>query len=291
MPSPPAPEPHLSRHLNGQLEVAAWAFRNDEALHITDPIYDGLRVLVVLDGAMSLRAGRDQSVTVSTPTSIAVFSEGNATRDQVFDCGRPFKSVLLTIGRDLVQGELGLHPFALLTGDPSAKPDGVVLRARAAGASVRAVAAQLGTLESRSPLYTCAKAMELAALVLDGFRTGERSDARARMPRVEIERIRHAREMLLASLESPPDVATLAQLCGTNPIKLTRGFRALYGTTPYALLQEHRLEEARKLLGEGSRSVSEIAALCGYTPAHFANLFRRRFGLAPSSLIPRFSKD
>ncbi|WP_425265691.1 helix-turn-helix transcriptional regulator [Terrihabitans rhizophilus] len=75
-----------------------------------------------------------------------------------------------------------------------------------------------------------------------------------------------------------------------NPGKLNRSFRVLYGTTPYAFLQEHRLQTAYRMLAGGHQNVGQVANAVGYTQAHFATLFGRRFGVPPSSLVPRTSR-
>lgn len=64
--------------------------------------------------------------------------------------------------------------------------------------------------------------------------------------------------------------------------KLTRLFRALYGTSLHHYVQEKRLEKAASLLSTGSVNVSEAALKSGYTNmSHFSKEFQKKFGLPP----------
>lgn len=283
---------HLSSHLGGQLEIATGETVYSRTHHVTEPIHDGLRILVVLSGEMTLHAGRNAPIDVHRPTSLAVLSDGPSAREQYFASDKLFKAVLLTVDRNLIMSELGVEPHELLAPEADIEGDGLLIRTSGADAAVRAVASQIFVVgERENEFYRCAKAMELAALVLDRFRSPvPRADA-FRLSPSERDTIRAARDLLVGSMVSPPDIETLARQCGTNPLKLNRGFRSLYGKTPYAYLQECRLQTGYQLLSSGQLPVSQVAAMTGYTRTHFANLFRRRFGMMPSELLRRGSDE
>lgn len=59
-------------------------------------------------------------------------------------------------------------------------------------------------------------------------------------------------------------------------------WRRFFGTTPYADLQEARINAAKRLLVTGDAGVKEIASQCGLDDAfYFSRLFRKRCGVSP----------
>ncbi|HEX6939107.1 MAG TPA: AraC family transcriptional regulator [Longimicrobiales bacterium] len=106
-----------------------------------------------------------------------------------------------------------------------------------------------------------------------------------KLTRGDVERLHAARDLLLERLDDPPTLAELARYALTNEFKLKRGFKAIFGTSPYAYLLAHRLEQARTYLLETDWPVAEVARRVGYRdPAHLTNAFRKRFGVRPSDL-------
>jgi AraC family transcriptional regulator, transcriptional activator of the genes for pyochelin and ferripyochelin receptors len=98
----------------------------------------------------------------------------------------------------------------------------------------------------------------------------------------DIDRIHHARAILLHQLDDPPSLHDLARQAGINHNKLKRGFREVFGTTVFGCLREYRLEKARQLLYNGQLSVTTVANRVGYAnTGHFAAAFKRKFGINP----------
>lgn len=96
--------------------------------------------------------------------------------------------------------------------------------------------------------------------------------------------VRQAGELLEESLDEPPTIAELAQRVRLSESTLKRGFRQVYGTSPFAHLRSLRMGRARDLLSSGKASVLEAAAYVGYSnPSHFATAFRRAFGVNPKT--------
>ena len=130
-------------------------------------------------------------------------------------------------------------------------------------------------------LHLEAKGFELLGAWVDQLE-GER-DASARLSARDIERLEHARQILLARMTTPPRLPELARLAGLNEAKLKAGFRAHFGETVYGTLREARLGEAQRLLRQGRFNVTEVATRVGYAnPSKFAAAFRARFGMSPS---------
>lgn len=89
-----------------------------------------------------------------------------------------------------------------------------------------------------------------------------------------------ARDRLLQDLSQPPTIAALARDVGLNQLKLKQGFKTLFGTSVYALFQQHRMDRARDLLR--AHSVTETALTLGYSNlSHFSTAYRKRFGVLP----------
>ncbi|MGF1531566.1 MAG: helix-turn-helix domain-containing protein [Puniceicoccaceae bacterium] len=75
---------------------------------------------------------------------------------------------------------------------------------------------------------------------------------------------------------------SIAKRFSVNSHKLKRDFKLCHGQTVFEFLRQKRIEEAARLLKEGSLSVLEVALACGYAnPGHFARAFKEETGLNP----------
>ncbi|WP_074416742.1 helix-turn-helix transcriptional regulator, partial [Mycolicibacterium fortuitum] len=84
------------------------------------------------------------------------------------------------------------------------------------------------------------------------------------------------------SLDSDIHLDALAQLTGMSVQAFIGAFRRAFHTTPYQYLLDRRIERAKSLLLDTTRTVTEISAMVGFsTPNHFATAFRRRVGTSP----------
>lgn len=78
-------------------------------------------------------------------------------------------------------------------------------------------------------------------------------------------------------------VADLAAHCGVSWRTLEKAFTDFRGLTPVAHVRNLRLDQAKRLLDDGSASVAEAAARCGFrSSTTFALEYRKRFGVPPS---------
>lgn len=282
----------VTTHLDGALLVESGTKVFPQTLRVVSPIRDGLRIIVVLQGRMQLEAGNAPRLDVQSPTSFAVLSDGECHRNQVFSKETPFSVVLLQIDRGLVEREFGRDAASLLTGTARQGDRKLVLRAGQADAATRAVSSQLlAERHSEKGFFRCAKALELAALAFEGLASDERQRGGVYLTPSDHERIRAARDMLVGNASDPPDLTTVARLCGTNLSKLNHGFRTIYGMAPYRYVQEFRLQKAYEMLSCRNYTVSQVAVSLGYTPAHFSTLFRKRYGIRPSDLVPHAIHD
>ncbi|NJP40536.1 helix-turn-helix transcriptional regulator [Oscillospiraceae bacterium HV4-5-C5C] len=91
-----------------------------------------------------------------------------------------------------------------------------------------------------------------------------------------------------------PDIASAVSISSSY---LSSLFRRHLGMSPGKYLNRARLSESRRLLKEGSYSVSEVADLLGFsTLQHFSRCFSQEFGLPPSRYareyaMPKEGKD
>ncbi len=134
--------------------------------------------------------------------------------------------------------------------------------------------------------YLEAKGMELVAMRLQEL-SGELSDERPvrshpPLRSGDLNRIREAGDLLIERSGDPPSLQELAATVGVNCNKLKYGFREVFGTTVFGYVRNLRLEEARRLLEGGDRSVTEVAFEVGYSSlSHFARIFRQTYGTSP----------
>ncbi len=101
----------------------------------------------------------------------------------------------------------------------------------------------------------------------------------------DIEKIYKAREILVDCLNEPCPLVELALKVGTNECTLKKGFKEVFGCTVFGYLQELKMQQAKKYLLEGKKSVAEISDEMGYkNPTHFTSAFKKRFGMLPSKM-------
>ena len=99
---------------------------------------------------------------------------------------------------------------------------------------------------------------------------------------VHIARIFQARALLLNDLAAPPTIALLARHVLLSESQLKHSFREMFGVSVYQYFQRMRLEKARLLLADNSKTVKEVAYEMGFTnTGHFSRLFERTFHVKP----------
>ena len=60
------------------------------------------------------------------------------------------------------------------------------------------------------------------------------------------------------------------------------------GDSPYQFVMDYRAEQARKLLADKQRPLSDIALACGFADqAHFTRIFKRLTGETPKAFRSR----
>ena len=90
----------------------------------------------------------------------------------------------------------------------------------------------------------------------------------------------------MCSASTPPTLAELARQSQINECALKRGFRQVFGTTVFGYLHNYRLEYARQLLDQGTKTVIGVAHTVGFASrSSFARAFRKKFGVNPAQYL------
>jgi AraC family transcriptional regulator len=96
-------------------------------------------------------------------------------------------------------------------------------------------------------------------------------------------RVRLVREAIEADPSRDRSLAELAALVGLSPTHFARAFKRSFGESPGRYQLRRRIERAKALLADPTRSVTEIALACGFEfPGNFSAAFRKLTGVAPS---------
>lgn len=136
-------------------------------------------------------------------------------------------------------------------------------------------------------VYLESKVWELMALLLEqeqALRQGKHTPSTLKPD--DVDRIHHARDILLQQLDRPPSLLELARQVGLNDCTLKRGFRQVFGTTAFGYLHDYRLEQARQLLQERRLNVSEIARAVGFgSCSYLSRVFRKKYGVSPKQYL------
>jgi len=101
-----------------------------------------------------------------------------------------------------------------------------------------------------------------------------------------IEKIKRAKEILVAHIDEPPSVEDLSNQVMLPVNILKKGFKEMYGEPVYKYILSYKLELGRHLLMSKKFSVKEISYQMGYSaPTHFIVAFKKKFGVTPKKYI------
>lgn len=141
--------------------------------------------------------------------------------------------------------------------------------------------------ESTMELLVQCKTLELCLLIMAQLhRCNFQEEFKAIPLSLEDEANIHlASEILLGNMSDPPSLCGLARMAGINEFKLKRGFRQVFGMTPFDFLRGARLDKAKLYLEEGRMNVCEACLAVGYSnQGHFCGAFKKRFGVTPGGV-------
>ncbi|GAA5065284.1 helix-turn-helix transcriptional regulator [Thermocatellispora tengchongensis] len=99
----------------------------------------------------------------------------------------------------------------------------------------------------------------------------------------DIAMMRRVRDRIDREYAKPLNLDTLARGAHMSIGHLSRGFRRLYGESPYSYLMTRRIERAMTLLRRGDLSVTEVCFEVGFSSlGTFSTRFTELVGVPPS---------
>lgn len=88
--------------------------------------------------------------------------------------------------------------------------------------------------------------------------------------------------------DSKYNVDALANNLKISRTQLFKKSKALIDSSPSALIKKHRLDQAKKSLENGDKSVSETAYSCGFSsPEYFSTVFKEHFKQSPKEFLKK----
>lgn len=98
--------------------------------------------------------------------------------------------------------------------------------------------------------------------------------------------VRQAMAYLHEHYAEPITRAQLARHFGLSERHLDRCFRLETGLAPLAYLNRYRVKQARTLLEQGNRSITQVALAVGFSDSnYFSRVFRQEVGMSPSAYL------
>jgi AraC family transcriptional regulator len=95
--------------------------------------------------------------------------------------------------------------------------------------------------------------------------------------------IEQAQGYLLQHFREDISLQQVAAYCHVSPFHFSRLFKTILQVSPHQYLLGIRLHEAKRLLDESDKPVSDVAFDCGFnSPEHFATAYRKHYGVSPS---------
>lgn len=136
--------------------------------------------------------------------------------------------------------------------------------------------------KNQSAMFVQGIAQCLAVHVVRSYADAS-SSKRSRRGGLPAYKLQKVSTLLESTLAQEFSLARVARVAGLSEFHFSRAFKQSTGYSPSAYFIRMRIDRARRLLRETSRSVIDIGADVGYSsPSHFAQVFRRETGVTPS---------
>ncbi|MEM1257325.1 MAG: AraC family transcriptional regulator [Bacteroidota bacterium] len=134
-------------------------------------------------------------------------------------------------------------------------------------------------------LFLESKILELLLLQLEQINQFAENDDYPKTPPLTIEKMYHAKDIIMQKLDAPLHISDLAKAVNTNECTLKKEFRNVFGTTIFGYIRDINMERAKIMLLDQNLPVGHVANEIGYKyPQHFSTAFKRKFGISPSKL-------
>jgi AraC family transcriptional regulator len=94
--------------------------------------------------------------------------------------------------------------------------------------------------------------------------------------------LRQVAEYVDANLDAAISIDDLAAVAQLSPFHFARMFKQSTGESPHGYVTRQRVEQAQRLLAEGSLPLADVALACGFSSqSHFTLRFRELTGVTP----------
>ena len=135
-------------------------------------------------------------------------------------------------------------------------------------------------------IFRYAKSLEILSL----YFAKQAKDDNTSCPYIQdedsVQKIKHAKDILIARMKDPPVTSKLATEVGLNEHRLKEGFKSLYGSTLFQYLLDYKMNQGKSMLDTGNYKIKEVAYELGYTnPSHFISAFKSKFEVTPKKYI------
>lgn len=246
---------------------------------------------VRLSGASRIGCGKDEGSIVPEMSCGALIHPAGETKFERYDGFVDEVSVTVGCTPGFLVEEFGLEPGHL----PQQmiafmhQKEAPLTELRAPMTIETRKAAELIVDEFSNPaaraLMIEARALELLAHFIEQFEKLENGQGATPILAHDRRIAEAARSVLETDFIKPPGLRALSNRVGTHPAKLMRLFKAVHGATISDFVQARRMEEAMRMLREGSLPITQIAFEVGYEhSSNFATAFKRYFGAPPSAV-------
>jgi len=96
--------------------------------------------------------------------------------------------------------------------------------------------------------------------------------------------IKRVEDTFADNVAGNPSVVDLADACGLSVSHFCRAFRRSQGLPPHRWLLKRRVDQAKSILGDPARRLSEVALSCGFSDqSHFTRVFTDLVGISPGA--------
>lgn len=124
--------------------------------------------------------------------------------------------------------------------------------------------------------------LKLLLLQFEQFETTTEKKEYKHIKKYDIEKLQMVKTLLEENISYAHSLSELSRKTGLNDFKLKKGFKELFGNTVFGYLHELRMEMAKTMLYDETKTIAEIAGHCGYSYVQsFTTAFRNKYGTTP----------